>query len=177
MCAFAGAPCEHEKRSQRHKPGSYLPKRPPLRIYRVLLTANPLWDILNTPFSVFLWQREPAYCSQYHHFFIYSDRIYFLFFLPTDVENQSSAAGTMWTEYYAYTWVCQCHMCVWWREEAGGPCVLRHQDWLVPQRQRQDVKIQQCALKTTGSSPDSWFSIQSTTWTACMLIGKDNIYG
>lgn len=65
------------------------------------------------------------------------------------VENQSSSVGTMSTEYYVYTWVCQCHMCVWWREEAGGPCVLWNQDWLVPQRQRQDVKIQQCALKTT----------------------------
>lgn len=98
----------------------------------------------------------------------------------TDVEKQSRSVLSAGTVQCVCRIMCMhgCAyvICVWWREEVGDLCVLRHHDWLVSQRQRQDVKILQYTVKPTGSSPDSWISIQPTKWTACMLIGKDSIY-
>lgn len=58
--------------------------------------------------------------------------------------------------------------------QRGSRCGLAYYDIRIDlfQRKRQDAKIQQCIVKTTGSSPDSWISIQTITWTACMYRGK-----
>lgn len=93
--------------------------------------------------------------------FIYTDRIYFVFLLPTIMLRSRAPVFPALEQCNVCVELCACMgvhnaICVCGkerrREEAGGLCILQCKDRLVPPRQRQVVKIQQYIVKTTHSS-------------------------
>lgn len=160
MCAYAGVSMKKGVADTNQTLIS--PERPPVRIYRVLLTAGPSRPPQHNVGCVSLAEGAETSLRMAPFFFIRTDR--FLPWRPSalaDAEERSHGARGRWNnttfvKSHAYPWarICVCCRSGKGRDEAGGPCVLRHQDWLVPQRERerQEARIQRSAVKTTGSS-------------------------
>lgn len=65
-------------------------------------------------------------------FFVYTDRMYFVFLLPTLMWRGRTAVFSELEQCvcmgtYVYAWACMCHMCVCVvaREETGAACAYR----------------------------------------------------
>lgn len=115
------------------------PKWPPLRIYRALLTARPLRPSERTILCLFFWQWDLHISGNGPFFYAYTECA-LSSFCPhwcgeAELQRSLSWNSVLCVQKYVYMWMCICHMrvCVVAKEEAGGLCISRRQDWLVPE--------------------------------------------